>query len=71
MCIARVLGQATHWGQVCINFILAFAWSFALRIVRGQAKILVVVTFERHLAYLRTMKLAQYTYHIKGEEMFF
>ena len=29
-----------------------------LRIVRGQAKILVVVTFERHLAYLRTMKLA-------------
>ena len=42
-----------------------------LRIVRGQAKILVVVTFERHLAYLRTMKLAQYTYHMKGEEMFF
>ena len=29
-----------------------------LRIVKGQAKILVVVTFERHLAYLRTMKLA-------------
>ena len=37
--------------------------------MRGQAKIL-VVTFERHLAYLRTMKLAYYTYLMKGEEKF-
>ena len=44
---------------------------FDLRWVVSLAKILVLVAFERHLVYLRKMKLALSTYHMKADDMFF